>query len=190
MKNGHMWYFAFGANMSSRVLSARRVRPLSREPAALAGYRLVFHERGVPIFEPAFASIEPAAGGIVHGVLLRLEHAAFSLIDSTEGPGYDLLEVDVVGRDSGRVRATAYTSRRPVAGLVPSRRYLDLLCEGARENGLPADYVRRLEAQPSRNIPGSHALFSLVAKALQALQRRGIAVPARARRTRRMPRER
>lgn len=177
-----LWYFAFGANMSSRVLAARHVTPLSREVATLPDYRLVFQERGVPIVEPAFASIEPASGDRVHGVLLQLERAAFARIDSTEGPGYRLLDVEVIGRSSGRVRATAYTSSRPVRGLLPSRRYLELLCEGARENGLPDDYVRRLEAEPCRHVPGAAPVITLLVRVLGVLQRRGIGVPARARR--------
>lgn len=176
-----VWYFAFGANMSSRVLARRRVTPISSEPARLSGYRLAFQERGIPFVEPAFASIEPADGDAVHGVLMRLERAAFARIDSSEGPGYELLDVDVIGRDSGRVCATAFTSRRPVVGLRPSRRYLGLLCEGARENGLPTEYVRRLEGEPHFYVPGMGPAFTLLASALHALQRRGIGVPARAR---------
>ncbi len=180
-----VWYFAFGANMSSRVLSARRVAPLSREAAMLPDYRLVFQERGLPVFEPAFASIEPARGDRVHGVLLQLDDAAFARIDATESPGYRLLDVEVVGMSSGRVRAAAYTSRRPVAGLLPSRRYLDLLCEGAREHGLPDDYLRQLDAEPCRHIPGAAPFFSLMVRLLGAMQRRGVGVPERARRRRR-----
>lgn len=184
MNDKPVWYFAFGANMCSRVLSARHVKPLSREPASLADYRLSFLEKGFPPFEPAFASIEPSAGNTVHGVLLRLEPSAFALIDSTEAPGYQLLDVEVVGQNSGRVRASAYASGRPVRGLVPSRRYLDLLCEGAREHGLPEGYVRRLEAEPCRDVPGGRLVFTFLARTLAALQRRGFALPARARRRR------
>lgn len=182
--DGTVWYFAFGANMSSRVLATRRVSPLSSQPATLHDYRLAFKEPGLPFFEPGFASIEPARGDIVHGVLLELDRAAFARIDSTEAPGYRLLDVPVVGRDSGRVQATAYTSRRPVSGLLPSRRYLELLCEGARENGLPSDYVRRLETAPCRHVPGAAPVITLLVRVLGALQRRGVAVPARARRRR------
>jgi hypothetical protein len=184
MSDEPVWYFAFGANMCARVRSARRVTALSREPARLPDYRLTFAERGFPFFEPAFASIEAARGHDVHGVLLQLPETAFALIDSTESPGYQLLDVEVIGRNSGPVRAAAYASRSPVPGLVPSRRYLELLCEGARENGLPADYLHRLEAQPSRYVPGGTFVFTLLARALAALQRRGVAVPARARRRR------
>lgn len=184
MSDKPVWYFAFGANMCSRVLAARRVTPLAREPAKLPDYRLAFLEKGFPFFEPAFASIEPAPGDTVHGVLLQLEQRGFAFIDSTESPGYRLLEVDVIGRDSGRVCAATYASRRPVQGLVPSRRYLELICEGARENGLPGDYVRRLEAEPSRYVPGGKLVFGTLARAFGALQRRRVAVPARARRRR------
>ncbi len=159
MKADPVWYFAFGANMASRVLAARRVTPLSSEAASLPGYRLVFEERGLPVIEPAFASITRAAGETVHGVLMRLERADFDRIDATEGPAYALLEIDVAGRKSGAVTAIAFQSTRPVQGYLPSRRYLRILCDGAREHGLPGEYIRALEAQPSVHVPGA-ALFT------------------------------
>jgi AIG2-like family len=178
-----VWYFAFGANMSSRVLRARHVRPLSSEAARLDGFRLVFGEPGVPLLEPVFASIDPAEGESVYGVLLRLLAEDFTRIDATEGPGYDVLRVDVVGSVNGPVRARAFRTRDPVRGRRPSRRYLDLMRSGAREHGLPERYVQRLDAEPCGAVlPGSGTLFTALVRVLGLFQRRGLLVPWRARR--------
>lgn len=169
--------------MSSRVLRGRGVRPLSSESARLDGFRLVFGEPGLPLLEPVFASIDPAEGEAVHGVLLRLAPGDFARIDATEGPGYEVLSVDVVGRVHGPVRARVFRTRRPVRGRRPSRRYLDLMRLGAREHGLPCDYVRRLDGEASGLVvPGGGRLFAGLVRVLGWLQRRGILVPPRARR--------
>jgi hypothetical protein len=70
-----------------------------------------------------------------------------------ESPRYRYIDVDVHGADIGRVRARAFQNTTPVAGIIPSRRYLRILCEAARTSGLPVDYVAALEAQRSAYVP-------------------------------------
>ena len=152
--------------MSSRVLRERRgVRVHSSEAAVLSGFRLVFDHLGIPFLEPAFASVRPAADSVVHGVLYALEPDDFVKLDRVEGPGYRLRGLDVEGVEHGKVTAAVYQTRRPRSGRRPSARYLRILCEGAREHGLPEEYVRALEAQPSVHVAGSAAFVRAVIKA-------------------------
>lgn len=65
-----VWYFAYGANMSARVLARRRLRPLASEPARLEGYRLAFSHAGLLPIEPAFANLERDPAGVVPTRLL------------------------------------------------------------------------------------------------------------------------
>ncbi len=156
-------YFAFGANMSSAVLRRRGIEVLCREPARVRGYRLVFDLAGLPWVEPAFASIVHDPEHEVFGVLYQLAPEQLRRIDSYEGRGYSLIEVDVEGERSGTRRSRTYQTRRPAPGLRPSRRYLRILCEAARENGLPPSYLRELRAHPSAYVP---VLSDLVAKGI------------------------
>jgi hypothetical protein len=146
-------YFAFGANMRSVVLRRRGIVVLSREPARLRGHRLVFDLAGIPLVEPAFASIVPDSERDVYGVLYRLAPDQLDRVNRYEGSGYMIIEVEVEGERSGAQRANTYQTKRPVSGLRPSRRYLRVLCEGARENDLPPPYIRELEAHPSVHVP-------------------------------------
>jgi hypothetical protein len=146
-------YFAYGANMSSAVLSRRGIAVLSREPGLLRGHRLVFDLPGIPWIEPAFAGIVPDPGHDTYGVLYRLAADQLERINSYESPGYTVIEVEVEGERSGRRRASTFRSKRSTAGLRPSRRYLRVLCEGARENALPASYVDELAAHPAAHVP-------------------------------------
>jgi hypothetical protein len=166
--SARLWYFAFGANMSSDVLTRRRVRPLASEPARLDDHVLFFGERGIPLLEPGFATIGTAPGETVWGVLHRLRAGDLDVLRSYEGNTYSRRRVSVVGRDSGEVEAWVFSSRHPVQGLRPSTRYLDTLLAGAREHGLPEDYVTRLERQPSVRVP---FLSRRIPRTLEAIER-------------------
>lgn len=149
-----VWYFAYGANMSTDVLVGRRgIQPLSSEAARLDGYRLVFDQAAIPLIEPCFASIEPAAADCVHGVLHELSAESADQVDAFEGPTYERITVEVHGEKSGPVTARTYRTRQPIARLLPSRRYLRLLIKGAREHDLPEEYIARLEQQPFFHVP-------------------------------------
>ena len=89
----------------------------------------------------------------VYGVLYRLAPDQLDRVNSYEGPGYSFIEVEVEGERSGTKRASTYRTKRSASGLRPSRRYLRVLCEGARESGLPPSYIRELGAHPSVHVP-------------------------------------
>ena len=138
--------------MSSVVLRRRGIVVLSREPGLLRGYRLVFDLAGIPWVEPAFAGIVPDPEHDVYGVLYRLAPDQLDRVNRYEGPGYSFIEVEVEGERSGTKRASTYQTKRPTSGLRPSRRYLRVLREGARENGLPPSYIHELGAHPSVHV--------------------------------------
>lgn len=149
-------YFAFGANMAASTLVKRGVTPHRSEPATVADPHtaLEFGHRG------GFATLvtlpppppEPPATGDLRwrqppGVLHTLTAADLERLKQRE-VGYRLAEVLVETRDGRRTTAAAFVSSpllrlyRPVP---PLRRYRDLLLEGARQQGLDAEYVAWLE---------------------------------------------
>ncbi|MGH8628218.1 MAG: gamma-glutamylcyclotransferase family protein [Gammaproteobacteria bacterium] len=163
-----VWYFAYGANMGTEVLVRRRgVQPLRSEAARLEGYRLVFTQAGVPIIEPCFASIEAAPGEAVYGVLHHLAVDTAEHLDQFEGPTYERVAVSLEGSNNGLISAWTYRARHPIAGLVPSRRYLDLIIDGAREFALPEDYIRFLESQPITHVPIVSTLVTVFVRAIE-----------------------
>src|SRR5262249_47043702 len=69
-------------------------------------------------------------------------------LDRTEGVHrgyYRRLQVSVVTDDGTSLAAFAYQGNVSVAGRKPSQRYLGLLLDGAREHGLPEEWIRHLE---------------------------------------------
>jgi len=166
-------YFAYGANMNEDVfIRRRRFRPVSSEPAKLSGYEVLFAARGITFVEPVFAALRQADRGQVHGVLYRLRNEEAARLHRLED-GYERLHVDVCGTRSGAVRAYTYNIPALTCGLNPSRRYLQLVCDGARAAGLPPDYVTWLERHPSTYIPLLSPLAAFVVPWVEAaLQRK------------------
>jgi gamma-glutamylcyclotransferase (GGCT)/AIG2-like uncharacterized protein YtfP len=144
-----LWYFAYGSNLDAGTfLGRRRMRPTAARAARLDGYRLVFDlpigkgERGV-------ANLEPSPADSVYGVVYALSSEGASHLDRTEGVhlgAYRRLDVAVEILDGEQLRAFTYLSALRAPGRKPSRRYLDLILNGARRYGLPADYVAWLES--------------------------------------------
>ena len=145
------WYFAYGSNMCRATFIERRgMRPLAAHRAFLDDYRLCFDlpigpgERGV-------ANLHPEVGVRTWGVAYLLAAEACDFLDRTEGAHrgfYRRVPVEVVADDGRRLAAFAYQgeARRPER--KPSARYLGILLAGAREMGLPPEYVAWLEALP------------------------------------------
>jgi cation transport regulator ChaC len=143
-----LWYFAYGSNMSPATFLERRgMRPFATRRARLDGYRLCFSlpvgpgERGV-------ANVERTAGAHVWGVAYLIPHTEGDRLDRTEGVLgglYERIPV-VVAAEGDRLEAFTYRSSFSSLGRKPSARYLGLLLEGARQHGLPPEYIEALEA--------------------------------------------
>ncbi len=142
-------YFAYGSNMS-----LRRLRSTDRAPSAtplgaasLAGHRLVFDKRGRDGSGKADCERTGNPADRVLGGLFRIDAGQRAALDCVEGAGsgYDPTQVVVVAA-AGLATAMTYlaTDKRP--GLRPFTWYLRHVIEGAREIGLPADYLARIEA--------------------------------------------
>jgi hypothetical protein len=149
--DGALWYFAYGSNLDrGTFLGRRRMQPLATRIGVLHDFALCFDlpvgpgERGV-------ANVAPRAGDQVWGALYQLTDADAERLDLSEGVPrgfYRRLEVAVITPDAAKVAAFTYRSEFSRPERKPSRRYLGLLLAGAREHGLPADYVERLRTWP------------------------------------------
>jgi hypothetical protein len=160
-------YFAYGANLASATLARRGIAPAP--PSTVAQVTdphtaLVFvHRGGYATLATAAAGVaeapwqwlklpppSTAADGLVfwrpYGVVYELTEVQLEAIAVKE-IGYRQTEVAVTA-EGQEVTAVAFLSspwtqlRRPVA---PTQRYRDLILSGARERGLPEEYVGWLD---------------------------------------------
>ena len=174
-----VWYFAYGSNLHPEVRERRRgLLPSAVMPAVLPEWRLAFELPGLPLIEPAMASILPAPGREVHGLLLCFSPAQLVALERSEGSGrfYEKIEVETRSYAGTRVRALAFKALPEwvVAERLPSRRYLEIIREGAHRSGLHPDYCRQLDALP-------HAPSRVVDGPLGALAIDGLTMVSRTR---------
>lgn len=165
-EGGEIWYFAYGSNLCrSTFLGRRRMQPLETRVGRVAGYRLCFD---LPIGpgERAVANLIADAEAHVWGALYRLSPQQCEFLDRTEGvPSgiYTRRDVTVVDTGGESLSAFAYESVLRAEGRKPSPRYMNLLLSGAREHGLPHEYISFLRgfalARDEREDAGQLVLF-------------------------------
>ena len=149
-------YFAYGSNMSSERLRARVPSARARGRGRLPCHALRWHKLGrdgsgkcdvVPTDAPD-ASDAPNASDDVWGVLYDVAWTEKPALDAAEGLGVGYFEKEVrIVTDDGECLARTYRANpdRVDATLRPRDWYKDHVVRGAREHGLPADYIRALE---------------------------------------------
>lgn len=140
-------YFAYGSNMSTVRLRGRTPSACALGIGRLTHHALCWHKIGRDGSGKCDAA--PAdADDVVWGVLFAVPWSEKPALDAAEGlgTGYFEKEVRVVTGD-GECRALTYQANpeRTDPGLRPREWYKDYVVSGAREHGLPADYIRQLE---------------------------------------------
>ncbi len=148
------WYFAYGSNMS-RTQMAGRTGPIREgdeapRPALLRGYRFGFTVRSTD--NRIYANVLPSEPNDVHGVLYRCGEAGMRVLDRYEA-GYQRRQVTVTDATGRAYEATVYVGlpECTVEPGLPTPRYRDIVLAGAREWGLPAEYVATIERLAGQN---------------------------------------
>jgi gamma-glutamylcyclotransferase (GGCT)/AIG2-like uncharacterized protein YtfP len=137
-------YFAYGSNMAERQMKERCPSAQRIAVAMLRDYELVFNRLGS--YRPGgVASVAPAEGKRVYGVVWRISSSDLDRLDEVEDPAaYQRDIATVFGLDGSRWRAYLYEAT-PEGVFEPDRDYLELMVEAAVESGLPEKYVAALK---------------------------------------------
>lgn len=149
-----MLCFCYGSNMSQRRLQARVPSARFVAVAELPGHRLRFHKSATDGSAKCDAEETGNPEDRVIGVVYEIADAEKPDLDRHEalGFGYDEKQV-VLTTGTGSLRAWMYYATRINASLKPFHWYKDHVLIGARENGLPAEYIARIEAVASIDDP-------------------------------------
>jgi gamma-glutamylcyclotransferase (GGCT)/AIG2-like uncharacterized protein YtfP len=143
-------HFAYGSNLCSSRLRERVSSAVGVGRARLPGRRLVTDKLGRD--GSGKANLREDSAETVWGALYEIDAAHWAELDACE-LGYSRISLEVVTEAGARLVAQTYVSETFTADPVPFAWYKRLVVEGAREHGLPADYVARLEAWPERPDP-------------------------------------
>ena len=138
-------YFAYGSNMHLRMFRRRcpGAKPLG--PALLRGYRVEF-TRYDRTRKGGVADIVPEPGAEVWGALYEIDQSCFAALDDYEGAprAYRRETLRVIDGAGLEREAVTYVGNK-TGDFAPSRQYLAQITRGARDHGLPEEYVRGLE---------------------------------------------
>ena len=134
MPAGRHPYFAYGSNVCVRQMTRRCPDAGDPRPAVLGDHDWLINERGV-------ATIEPLAGGQVHGVLWQVSDDDLDVLDSAEGvPVRYRRDRLTVHTDGGPSPAWVYIDHRVTPG-PPRPGYLPRIIHGAIHHGLPQRWI-------------------------------------------------
>jgi len=139
-------YFAYGANLDFRRFRRRCPGATVLGRARLPDHRLAF-TRYSRAEKGGVADIVAEPGAAVWGVLYEIVASSFAALDEYEGAprAYRREVMHVVDGDGVECEAVVYIANK-TGDFAPSRQYLALITRGAREHGLPEDYVQEIES--------------------------------------------
>ena len=146
-----LWYFAYGSNLLIEQMIARTGESChgGHRPrfARLADHRLVF-QRLTPA-GTAFANIVSPGDGVL-GVVYSCSPAALDRLDDYER-GYTRQLIRVTDHRGEVLEALAYVMTATMAASLgrPSDDYLKKIVDGARQHGLPEQYIGNVVATAS-----------------------------------------
>lgn len=146
-------YFAYGSNMLTQRLRERTPSARVVSAAALHGHALRWHK--VSRDGSAKCDAVPAApDSVVHGVVFEIDRAEKPALDLAEGIGMGYREKIVeVATERGPLQAWTYQATNTDHLALPYTWYRSLVVAGAKEHGLPQDYVAALEATRTKVDP-------------------------------------
>ena len=153
---GRFEYFGYGSNMLTDKLKRKDRCPsaVKIDVARTNEYTLKFHKvskDGSGKGDMAFTGSETDE---LYGVVFSIDESQKYNLDLAEGvPSYKPKEIVVEGITKGRLRVLAYYATKIDSELKPYHWYKRQTVEGARENGLPEDYIKKIEAFESIQDP-------------------------------------
>lgn len=133
-----MLHFAYGSNMNRMMMGWRCPTAQFEGCAVLPGHRFIIMRHGM-------ATVVPARGAVVYGVLWRLTPRDLAALNAYESIDTGLYRAvtRVVVAERRRVSALVYEAGNRVRGR-PKSGYMDVVTTAARDVGLPPHYIRGL----------------------------------------------
>ena len=129
-------YFAYGSNMSVQGMALRCPGARVLGPATLVGHAFLINANH-------YATIVPAAGKVVHGVLWMLTADHRRALDEYEGVPFGMYRRHTIRVTTARGEqqlALTYVARDATPTRTRSE-YLEVILSAARAHGLPPEYV-------------------------------------------------
>ncbi|WP_206486156.1 gamma-glutamylcyclotransferase family protein [Thalassotalea sp. G2M2-11] len=141
-----MKYFAYGSNMSLLRLQARVPSAQKLGMYMLADHQLRFDKVGADGSGKGHASV--CHNQQIFGVIYQIKSHEKPQLDQIEGlgHGYEIKSVTVNDLKGNSVEAFTYYATEIDPSLQPYSWYLNHVLVGAKESGLPLEYLQKIHA--------------------------------------------
>ncbi|MCX8166848.1 MAG: gamma-glutamylcyclotransferase [Candidatus Micrarchaeota archaeon] len=141
-------YFAYGSNLKLDHLTKRIERQEIIKPsfvAVLNDHKLIF-PRYSRLYNGGVASVKPSPNNVVCGAVFELTEKELKKLDRYEGfPSfYTRKKIRVMDLHGNYHDVITYIANEE-GNYQPSRLYLDIIIQGAKECNLPKEYIAKLE---------------------------------------------
>lgn len=144
-----MLNFAYGSNLLEERLLARVPQARFVGIGWLIGWRFALNIRSTDGSAKANAIYTGRPEEVLHGALYELDGAGKAMLDRFEDVGGAYRIEDATAETAGGPREVYFyvgNASRFVENLPPYDWYLGFILAGARQRGLPAELIKRLEA--------------------------------------------
>lgn len=151
MKKRTVLYFAYASNMLDSELEKYGFKYLSKRNGYLEGYKLIFNIKSKYGGQFATANIKAKKGVRIYGVVYEITEDELKKLDAKEGVHlgqYERIKVRInyIGgspvEDVITYRACEEFVKK---NLLPSKKYIQIIVDGALNNKLPVYYIARLK---------------------------------------------
>ncbi|XP_006125636.2 gamma-glutamylcyclotransferase [Pelodiscus sinensis] len=164
-------YFAYGSNLLQERIRLKNPSAVFCFIAILQDFKLIFgHHQGkaTSYWHGGVATIVQSPGDEVWGVVWKMNTSHLNSLDKQEGVEdgfYVPIEVSVRTQEGKVLTCRSYQMTDYICDL-PSPQYKKVICMGAKQNGLPAAYQKKLEAIETNNYAGPVSIFEEIEAAI------------------------
>ena len=161
MTQSVFYYFAYGSNMNMVQMKQRCSGSKVLGIASLPGYRVEFYGNSA-IWDGAQETVIRDPQSEVWGVLYELQAYDWEALDGyqdarSNGMGeYFHYPVEVIDSEQRALTVIMYKKNILNEPKLPSAEYLDFIVQGAKEQGLPVEYLTLLQNRKTK--PASYAV--------------------------------
>ncbi|XP_038248253.1 gamma-glutamylcyclotransferase isoform X3 [Dermochelys coriacea] len=165
-------YFAYGSNLLRERILLKNPSATFCAVANLQDFKLVFgNHQGKPssYWHGSTATIVQSPGDEVWGVVWKMNTSDLNSLDKQEGVEdgiYIPIEVNLPMQEGKVLTCRSYQMNDCVYDL-PSPQYKKVICMGAKQNGLPTAYQKKLEAIETNNYIGPVSVFEEIEAAIK-----------------------
>jgi gamma-glutamylcyclotransferase (GGCT)/AIG2-like uncharacterized protein YtfP len=143
-----MLYFSYGSFLDSETLKKHCPKAKYVGKANLPNWEIQFNFLS-RTYNGGVTGIEPAVAKLVKGVLYEVSNEELLHLDSIEGipEGIYYRQTIYVADEFGKMlKAATYRTTNPKGPFKPTKKYVSLMINGAKEHGFDPDYIKELEA--------------------------------------------